>query len=140
MRSISANADEEAIRAVLKRLEDGWRHQHFAGLDSCFASDAVIVGPGGMVYAAGGAACAESYREFAANAEVLEYSESEHALRIWPGTAIYTFKWQMAYAREAGAKRECGTDELVLSIVDGEWRIVYRNIHFETGVANDQAS
>jgi ketosteroid isomerase-like protein len=126
-----ATADERAIRAVIERIDAAWKHKQFAGLEDCFAPDAVIVGPGGTVYAAGRAACAESYREFAGNADVLDYSESDHLLRVWPGTGIYTYKWHMTYAREGGPKREAGTDELILSLVSGEWCVVYRNIYFE---------
>jgi hypothetical protein len=127
----SRAADERAIRAVIERIDAAWKHKRFAGLEGCFASNAVIVGPGATVYATGGTACAESYKEFASNADVLDYCESDHVLRMWPGTAIYTFTWHMTYAREGGPKRESGTDELILSPVSGEWCVVYRNIHFE---------
>lgn len=54
----------------------------FEGLEQYFHEQAVIVGPGYVEYAIGRGKCAESYREFATNADVLDYSEEAHSLRI----------------------------------------------------------
>jgi ketosteroid isomerase-like protein len=121
---------ENAIRLVLMRIDAAWRERQFDGLEECFDEDAVIVGPGYAEYAVGGKACAESYREFASNASVLDYSESEHKLRTWPDTAVYTFAWKMTYVRENGAKRESGTDQLVLGRRGVHWRVLFRYIYF----------
>jgi hypothetical protein len=75
-----------------------------------------------------------SYREFACNASVLDYSESEHQLRAWPDTAVYTFAWQMTYERENGPKRESGTDQLVLGRIGACWRVLFRYIYFSPAV------
>jgi len=88
---VSDACAEIAIRSVIKRIDAAWREKKFAGLDECFHEDAVIAGPKFAEYAVGGKACAASYREFAANAAVLEYSEFDHRLRLWPDTAVYTF-------------------------------------------------
>ena len=79
-------------------------------------------------------ACAESYREFASNAAVIDYSESEHKLREWQDTAVYTFSWQMTYAREQGPKRESGTDQLVLGRHGTDWRVLFRYIYFTPSI------
>jgi ketosteroid isomerase-like protein len=121
---------EAAIRAVLSRIDAAWRTKRCAGLEDCFAEDATIAGPGCVRYAAGRAACAESYREFASNAAVLDYTEDGHELRSWPDVAVYTFRWTMTYQRDQGPKRESGTDELVLGRFGEHWRVVFRHIEF----------
>lgn len=127
---MSDTSAEDAIRSVLARIHCAWREKKFDGLEDCFHDEAVIVGPNFTEYASGGKACAESYREFAANAAVLDYSESDHRLRAWSDTAVYTFAWQMTYARESGPKRESGTDQLVLGRVGDSWRVMFRYIFF----------
>jgi hypothetical protein len=122
--------DEAAVREVLGRIEAAWKSKSFDGLDDCFHPDALITGPEYIVYAAGRAACAESYREFAAHASVLDYSESNHALHIWGGVAVFTWAWTMTYQREAGLRSESGTDQLTLGRDGGRWSVLFRHIHF----------
>jgi len=121
---------EAAVRGVLERIERAWQRKQFDGLAECFAEDAVIVGPGYATFACGRDACAESYREFATNASVLDYTESDHRLRIWGATAVHTFSWSMTYQREGEAKKEAGTDQLVLSLQRGRWQVAFRYINF----------
>jgi ketosteroid isomerase-like protein len=137
--TVAVAAEEQAIRMVLERIESAWRRGEFAGLEDCFDRKAVIVGPGYVTYAAGRAACVESYREFASNADVLEYSESDHKLRHWGHTAVCTFSWNMTYQRDGGAQHDSGTDQLVLERQDDRWRVVYRHIQFAAGSASADA-
>lgn len=123
-------SSEATVQDVLARLESAWRHKQLDGLDLLFDEDAAIVGPGYTVYAQGRQACTESYREFALNAAVLSYEESEPTLRLWEAVAIYTFRWKMEYQREKGPKRESGTDQLVLERSADGWQIVWRYIDF----------
>jgi hypothetical protein len=125
------NTNESAVRSVIARIDAAWRLKQFDGLDECFDSDAVIVGPGYREFARGRHSCAESYREFATNAAVLAYSESGHNLQIWATTAIYTFSWEMSYQREAEPVNEAGTDQLVFQLCEDAWQLVWRYIFFQ---------
>ena len=125
-----SDEDEAAIRAVLDRIDAAWRSKEFDALEECFDENATIVGPGYAVFASGGKACADSYREFASNASVIDYAESDHQLRVWGATAIQTFTWRMTYRREGGPKSESGTDQRVLARDVDAWRVVFRYIHF----------
>jgi ketosteroid isomerase-like protein len=121
---------EKAIRSVMARISAAWQHKDFEGLDDCFDENAVIVGPNYVPFAAGRKACADSYREFATNAAIVDYSENSHQLHMWPQTGVYTFNWQMAYTRDAGVKRESGTDQFVLGRTGEDWRVLFRYIYF----------
>ena len=131
---MSNTVAENAIRLVIARIDGAWQRQEFGGLEECFDDEAVIVGPNHAEYAVGGKACAESYREFGSNAAVLDYSESEHKLRVWQDTAVYTFARQMTYAREQGPKREAGTDQIVFGHTRTGWRVLFRYIHFSPSI------
>jgi hypothetical protein len=121
---------ETAVRSVLNRIDAAWRLKKFDDLEQCFDESAVIVGPNYRQYAVGPKECANSYREFATNAAVIEYAESDHQLRIWPDTAVYTFTWQMTYTRDKGPNREVGTDQIVLGRFGESWRVLFRYIYF----------
>ncbi|MGA9332670.1 MAG: DUF4440 domain-containing protein [Rudaea sp.] len=124
-------SDEKAIRGVLARIDAAWRNKEFDGLEPCFHEHAVILGLGYVEYASGRSKCAESYREFATNADVLAYSEESHELRIWETVAVYTFQWSMTYRRDAGPRKELGTDQLVLQKGAEGRQVVWRYIHFQ---------
>jgi ketosteroid isomerase-like protein len=122
---------EEEIREVLAMIDNAWRNKQFDGLERCFHEHAVIVGPGYAEYARGRGSCAGSYRQFATDADVLNYSEDSHDLRIWETTAVYTFRWRMTYRRDGQPMQEHGTDQLVLQRGAAGWQIVWRYIHFQ---------
>ncbi len=122
---------ERAIREILAKIDAAWRNKEFDGLEQCFHEYAVIVGPDYVEYANGRNKCAESYREFATNADVLDYSEESHNLRIWETVAVYTFQWRMTYRRDGGPKQEQGTDQLVLQQGPEGWQVAWRYIYFQ---------
>jgi uncharacterized protein (TIGR02246 family) len=124
--------DDEAIRAVVGRIDAAWRHKRFDGLPECFHEDAVIVGPGHVEFARGRQACTDSYITFANDASVLAYSEDDAVLRRWGDAAVWTFSWQMDYRRGETSSRERGTDLLVLERARGGWQVVFRHIDFES--------
>jgi len=132
-------AAEMEIQDVIDVINAAWKEKRFDGLEKCFHEKAVIVGPGYVEFANGREKCAESYREFSSNAEVLEYAESGHVLRNWDSTAVYTFNWKMTYQRENGPKTEEGTDQLVLESGPSGWQVVWRYIYFQLSSATSAA-
>jgi ketosteroid isomerase-like protein len=130
---------ETAVRKIIATIDAAWKAKQFDGLEACFHEKAVIVGPGFVEFAAGRDKCAESYREFANNAAVLEYSESQHMLRVWESAAVYAFAWRMTYQRESGPKTEEGTDQLFFAFGPSGWQVIWRYIHFQTADATSAA-
>lgn len=128
---MGASDDEAQIREVIAKIEAAWRDKQLEGLERCFHDDAVIVGKGDREYARGRELCARSYRQFATNASILAYAESDQVLRRWGDTAVYTFTWEMTYQRDEGPKREAGTDQLVLVRGAAGWQVVWRCLRFE---------
>lgn len=122
---------EIEIREVLSKIDAAWREKKFDGLERCFHEHAVIVGPEYIECAVGRSECAESYREFATNAHVLNYQEEAHSLRIWDTVAVYTFQWCMMYRRDGGSKQERGSDQLVLQRGPEGWQVAWRYIYFQ---------
>lgn len=123
-------SDESEIRQVLALIDTAWRTRRFDDLDDCFDEHAVIVGPDHVALATGRPACVESYREFASNAQVIEYVEDGQSLRIWENVAVYTFRWRMTWRRDGTVKTEEGSDQYVLRKAADGWRAVWRCVRF----------
>jgi ketosteroid isomerase-like protein len=122
---------DAAVRTVISRIDAAWRDKQFDALEDCFEENAVIVGPAYTTqYATGRNACADSYREFARNPAILQYTESNHELHSWPESAVYTFSWEITFQLGHGPQRESGTDQLVLSRFGDQWKVVFRYIYF----------
>ena len=121
---------DTALRAVIDRIDAAWRLKRFDDFEACFHPDAVIVGPGHVEFARGRGRCAASYVEFATDAKVHDYAESAHVLRMWQDVAIHTFDWQMRYRRDAGERRERGSDQQVFERTGDGWQLVFRRIDF----------
>jgi hypothetical protein len=126
-----ADLASESVRALIERINAAWRQKRLDGLDECFHPDALIVGPGHKVMARSRSACVESYRAFASDAGVLEYSEADHAVNVWGTTAVCTYSWIMTYQRGAVSSREAGTDQFVCTFESGQWLVVWRAIMFQ---------
>ena len=128
---MSDAARKTAIRRVLSRLDAAWRDKNFDGLNECFDENAIIVGPTYTTqYATGRDACADSYRQFARNPAILKYTETNHELHSWADSAVYTFSWEIVFQLGHGPQRESGTDQLVLSRLGSDWKVVFRYIYF----------
>jgi hypothetical protein len=120
-----------SVRALIGRINAAWREKEFAGLEECFHPDALIMGPGYRVMARGRTACVDSYREFANDAGVLEYSEADHAVYVWDTVAVSTCSWTITYERGGNRSTEVGTDQFVCAFVADQWLVVSRAIMFQ---------
>jgi uncharacterized protein (TIGR02246 family) len=130
------NLHHEEIGRLIRHLNEAWKSGRTDQLNDLFHTDMVMVGPGFQELVRGRAACVESYREFAANAKVHDYTESDFKIGVWGDAAICTYSWSMTYERAGEQSRETGTDQFVLSRQADKWLIVYRYIYFEPTKAN----
>jgi uncharacterized protein (TIGR02246 family) len=126
------NPDTEQIRTLVEDINKAWRLGRVDQLHEFFHPDMVIVGPGYQEACRGRFACVESYREFAANARVHEYTESDFKIGVWDETAVCTYAWIMTYERGGKQSRETGTDQFVFSRRSGRWVALWRYINFGT--------
>jgi ketosteroid isomerase-like protein len=127
----TADQASDSVRALITRINAAWRQKRFDGLDECFHPDALIVGPGYRVMARGRSACVDSYRDFANDTGVLEYSETDQAVRVWGTTAVYTYSRAMTYQRGDSRSCEAGTDQFVCVFLNDHWAVVWRAIAFQ---------
>jgi hypothetical protein len=125
--SPSTDAEDAAtLRLVLADVERAWREGHTERLRECFHPRMQIVGPDQRVYADGIDACVESYREFAANARVLDYVATTPVVRIWEDAAVCTYSWTMRWERDGAVQADRGSDQFVFVRRDGRWLAAHR--------------
>ncbi len=125
------NSQSETIGRLIQDINKAWKSGRSDQLHDFFHADMVIVGPGFRELVRGRAACVESYREFAANAKVHDYTESDFKISMWGDTAVCSYAWSMTYERAGEQSRETGTDQFVFCRQGDTWLAVYRYIYFE---------
>ena len=123
--------DAEAVRALLRRVDEAWRHGRWDALAACFDERMVVVGPGMARRATSGRAAAESYREFMERATLIRYRADEPAVDVWADTAVATFAWEMVWEADGTPHHDVGHDVLVCrrdaAAPDG-WLAVWRTM------------
>jgi len=122
---------KQEVQDVIVHINRAWRDKDFAGLPECFAEDAVMVGPSYQLLGRGRSFFVDSYREFTAAAEILDYSESAPVVEVFGGVAVYAYSWSMTYQRDGKPSCEAGSDQFVLVRSDSGWQVVWRHIFFQ---------
>ena len=119
-------------RALVAAINAAWRERAFERLAALFHPDMVIAGPAGTIYARGRAACIDSYRAFATQAEVLAYDEDAPVEQVWDDTtAVVAYAWSMTYRREGVTSTESGSDQFVCVQCGDRWQAVHRLMVFD---------
>ena len=122
---------KQAVQGIIARINRSWRDKDFAGLPECFAEDAVMVDPGYQVLGRGRSFFVDSYRDFAAAAAILNYSESAPLVEVFGGVGVYACSWTMTYQRDGKSSTEFGSDQFVLVRANSGWQVVWRYISFQ---------
>jgi uncharacterized protein (TIGR02246 family) len=121
-------ADREAVRSLLRQINDAWRQGRPEELVEYFHPQIVLVHPGFSGRGEGRVACVQSYVDFLAAARVHEYTESDHQIDVWGDTAVATYRFVMAWEMGGQSYREAGHDLFVFSREDGRWLAVWRTL------------
>jgi hypothetical protein len=69
-----------------------------------------------------------SFVEFCANAQIVEYSESDENINVIDKVAVASFKFEMIYDRAAYRARSTGRDVWVFENVGDRWLAVWRTM------------
>lgn len=120
----------EEIRGLVRSINDAWRDGRFDELSGYLHDGMVMVFPGFSGRCGGKAACIDSYRAFARQADVRTYDEDEVAVDLWGDrTAVATYRFRIEYDLGGRTHRDEGRDVLVFSRdEDGGWRAVWRTM------------
>ena len=114
------------IHAVIGEINQAWLTGRVDDLSQIFHQDMVIIGPDFQELSRGRASCVKSYRDFLAQAQIIDYRESESIVDDWGVVAIATCPWEMTYELDGRRYRESGHDTFVFKKEDGQWQAIWR--------------
>jgi ketosteroid isomerase-like protein len=120
--------EREEILTLLGRISAAWREGRMEELAEYFHDDMVIRGPQLQEMGRGRHICVGSYKDFIAQATVLELKESDAEIDVWGDTAVASYAWEMKYEMGGASYHESGRDLFVLKRDGGKWLAVWRAV------------
>lgn len=119
---------QRAVWAAMQRLNAAWLHGEVENLAEVLHAHMVIVPPGFHQRIEGAEACAEGYREFARQAQVQSYHESDASVEVYGSTAVVSYLYDLTYTMDEASYQDAGHDLYVFAYEDGRWQAVWRTL------------
>ena len=117
---------QHEIQGVVTEINQAWLKGRVDDLNQIFHEDMVIVGPDFQELSRGKASCVKSYRDFLAQAQIIDYRDSEAIVDDWIAVAVATSPWEMTYELGGRRYRESGHDTFVFKKEQGRWQAIWR--------------
>jgi uncharacterized protein (TIGR02246 family) len=125
----SENAsDTEEIARVLRAINAAWTGGDAEAMRQYLDERIVMAQPGFEERLVGRQACIESYEDFARQARVHSYVESQTTVDVMGDTAVASYRFAIDYAMGDKQHHEAGHDLFVFARSDGRWRAVWRTL------------
>jgi uncharacterized protein (TIGR02246 family) len=126
-----AQREADDVRAVLQQISEAWQARRYEDLSQLFAPDMVFSLPGQAVRLEGRDAIVASYQQFMDRITLTSYREDQHSVDVWGGTAVASFRWDMAWLAGDVPNHDTGCDVFAFSHTDGRWLAVWRTMLME---------
>jgi hypothetical protein len=120
----------DQVRNTLDAINQAWRERRFDALTELLDEHIVMKGPGLKELVRGRQAAIQSYAQFMAQSNVIEYAESNHAIDVWGAIAAATYDWAMTYKQKDQTRTENGQDMFIFRRDASGWVAVLRLILF----------
>jgi hypothetical protein len=124
---------QHEIQGVIAEISQAWLNGRVDDLSQIFHEDMVIVGPDFQELSRGKASCVKSYHDFLAQAQVIDYRESEPMVDDWVTIAVATLPWEMTYELAGRRYKESGHDTFAFKRQDDRWQAVWRLMTVDRG-------
>lgn len=119
---------KDAIHRALAAVNTAWRSGRPEEMTAHLHSDIVMRMPGFSGETAGRDAFIEGFRQFIANARVLEYSESEEQIDVVGVCGVITYRYEMLYETAEYRARSTGRDFWIFEKQGDKWLAVWRTM------------
>jgi ketosteroid isomerase-like protein len=120
--------DRDAIKAIIRDINDHWRAKRYERIGELLADDVVMAAPGFGHRIFGRDAYVQSYRDYDATATTLEFSAGEPQIDVADNMAVAVCPFDVTYELAGKRYHERGHDILALSRSGGEWKVVWRTM------------
>jgi hypothetical protein len=119
---------EIQVHDVLAAINKAWRNGQPMEMYEYLHPDITMALPGFKEKVIGRHTFLASFVEFCANAQVVQYSESDETISIVDKVAIATFRFKMVYDRVSYRAESSGRDVWAFEHVGGKWLAVWRTM------------
>lgn len=126
-----ALADLEALRSVVRAINDRWRAKDYDRIGDLLAEEAVIAPPGFDQRVRGRNAYVQSYRDYDQAANTSEFWVGDPQIDLAGDVAVVISPFRVVYEIQSVRHREKGFDILVFSRSRGVWKVVWRTMQVE---------
>ncbi len=126
------SSDEEAIRRIVRQINELWLSKRYAAIGELLSEHAVIAPPGFDGRTRGREAYVQSYRAYDQAATTHEFAPDEPEIDIVGDVAVAVCPYLVVYELAGKTYRERGRDVLVFCRSAGEWRVVWRTMQTES--------
>jgi len=114
------------VHTVLASINAAWREGHPSSMREYLHPEITMAIPGFKESIRGREILIASFEEFAKNARVIEYEESDEHIDVIEGCAVATFQFKMLYERAAYRKLSQGRDMWIFRQHQDRWIAVWR--------------
>ena len=118
----------EALKTLIKSINDYWFAKEYDKIGAFLSEDVVIRPPGGSNLVRGKDAYVQSYRDYDQAAKTLEFIAEDPVIDIMGDVAVATCPFSVVYEIEGEVYREKGHEHLVFSRSGNQWLIVWRTM------------
>jgi len=125
---VEISIPEIQVHDVLAAINKAWRNGQPMEMYEYLHPDITMALPGFKEKVIGRHTFLASFVEFCANAQVVQYSESDETINIIDKVAIATFRFKMVYDRVSYRAQSCGRDVWVFECVGNKWLAVWRTM------------
>jgi len=120
--------DQQEVWQVINDINNIWVKGNPEDLENFFHEKMVIVHSDFKERGEGREICINSYKDFASQAKIHEFKESNPAIDVYGNTAIATYTFEIVYEMNKQIFSDTGRDIFVLIREDNRWQAVWRTI------------
>jgi hypothetical protein len=125
---MNGNSDQVKVAETLQLINRTWLEGRPHDLAPMLHPSIVMALPRFAGRITGSDSFIGGFVDFASNADLLEYGESDHQVDVAGDTAVASFAFDMVYKRSGASYRCTGRDLWVFSLHEGTWLAVWRSM------------
>ena len=110
----------------IQRINTLWLEGKTDELYNHFSNDVVFAAPGFHKYLKGKDLCIRSYKEFADQAEVINFQTENYNIDLYDDIAIGTYQYQLSYKMDGTSYEDSGHEIMSFKKINNNWLLIWR--------------
>lgn len=121
-------SDQDAIRAIVRQINNYWRDKEYDKIGGHLASEVVIVPPGSGERITGRQAYIQSYRDYDEGSKTLAFHSGDPDVDVVGATAVAVTAFTVVFEINGARHHEQGRDILAFSRETDGWKVAWRTM------------